>query len=107
MAADTIGGASRIEARTPATSKRTPTGSIGSFGFVGPVFHRPNHLSFLFGGTLIIEARRMLADLLDDSRVDTIVIEFDTPGGGEDGLIDFAAELRAARQKKPIIGFIN
>ena len=96
-----------IEARTAGGAKRTPTGSIGSFGFVGPVFRRPNFLSFLFGGTSIIEARRMLSDLLDDSRVETILIEFDTPGGGVDGLIEFAAELRAARQRKPIIGFIN
>jgi len=106
LAADTI-GASRLEARTPAATKRTPTGNIGSFGFFGPVFHRPNFLSFLFGGTSIIEARRMLSELVDDSRVETILIEFDTPGGGVDGLIEFAAELREARQKKPIIGFIN
>jgi signal peptide peptidase SppA len=36
-----------------------------------------------------------------------VVIEFDTPGGGVDGLIEFAAELRTARQTKPIIGLIN
>src|SRR5688500_12958609 len=91
----------------PQAARRTPSGTLGSFGFVGPVFHRPNILSLLFGGTSIMEARRALSDLLEDSRVETVLIEFDTPGGGVDGLIEFAAELRAAREKKPIIGLIN
>jgi len=90
-----------------ATARRSPSGTIGSFGFVGPVFHRPNILSFLFGGTSIMEARRVLSDLVDDSHVESIFIEFDTPGGAVEGLIEFAAELRAARQKKPIVGLIN
>jgi ClpP class serine protease len=78
-----------------------------TFSFVGPIFHRPNVLTHLFGATSIIEARRALSDLVDDSRVDTIVIEFDAPGGGVDSLVEFAAELRAAREKKPIVGFVN
>jgi signal peptide peptidase SppA len=94
-------------ARQPAGARRTPSGAIGTFGFIGSVCHRPNILSFLFGGTSIVEARRALTDLVEEPRVETILIEFDTPGGGADGLVEFAAELRAARQKKPIIGFIN
>lgn len=90
-----------------AAARRTPSGTLGSFGFVGPIFHRPNILSFLFGGTSIVEARRALADLLADKSVETIVVEFDTPGGGVDGLIEFAAELREARRRKSIIGVVN
>jgi capsid assembly protease len=90
-----------------AAARRTPSGSVGTFGFMGPIFHRPNILSLLFGGTSIIEARRALTDSIDDSRVETVAIEFDTPGGAIDGLIEYAAELRAARQKKPILAFVN
>ena len=60
-----------------------------------------------FDGTSIVEARQALAELVHEPRIDTIVIEFDTPGGGTDGLLEFAAELRAARQKKAIIAFVN
>jgi hypothetical protein len=88
-----------------AAARRTPSGSVGTFGFMGPIFHRPNLLSLLFGGTSIVEARRALADLVDDSRVETVVIEFDTPGGAIDGPVEYTAELRAARQKKPILAY--
>ena len=94
-------------ARQSTSARRTPSGTIGTFGLMGPVVHPPNVLSYLFGGTSILEARRALSKLVDERSVETIVIEFDTPGGDVDSLIEFAAEIRAARQKKPILGFIN
>ncbi len=107
LASDTGISAFQAQARTSTGARRNPAGTIGTFGFVGPIFHRPNVLTFLFGGTSIVEARRALVELLDESRVESIVIEFDTPGGGVDGLVEYAAELRGARRKKPILGLIN
>jgi signal peptide peptidase SppA len=96
-----------LKPQAAARSSRTPSGTVGTFGLVGPIFHRPNFLSFLFGGMSIVEARRALAELMADSHVETIVIEFDTPGGGVDAVEDFAGELRAARQQKPIVALVN
>ena len=94
------------QAARPRTG-RTPNGKMAGLAIMGPIFHRPNFLTMFFGGSSIVEIRRELDDLVTDPNVETIYVEFDSPGGGVTGVEELAAEMRQARKVKPLIGVVN
>lgn len=87
----TVRGASAV---IPLRGVITPAGSL---------------LSLLFGGGLggLQGFRASLREALASDEVSTIVLDVDSPGGLVDLVTETAAEVRAAREQKPIIAVAN
>jgi capsid assembly protease len=82
---------------------RTPAGAA-VVPVHGVLEWRKGFLSELFGGStstadLITTVRALAAD----DRVKAILLDVDSPGGEVEGMPEAAAEIRAARKRKPVI----
>jgi signal peptide peptidase SppA len=73
----------------------------------GPISKRPSFMSMFFGGTTTEELSAALAEAVADPAVSRIVLNVDSPGGGVDGVPELAAEIYAARAKKPITALVD
>lgn len=60
-----------------------------------------------FGGTSSIQLRRDVRMAASDPNVSAILLAVDSPGGTVAGTFDLAADVRAARRKKPVWAFID
>ncbi len=69
--------------------------------------YRPGLFSMFFGGTTIKDLLRELQVAMDEPRVRSILMPIDSPGGTVTGLIEIAAALRAAREKKRIVAVVD
>jgi signal peptide peptidase SppA len=58
-------------------------------------------------GTPVLAASRAFDALMADDTIDTILLEFDTPGGTVDGIPEFADKVYEARSKKKIVAIAN
>jgi signal peptide peptidase SppA len=61
----------------------------------------------LIGQTPLTQFSAVFRDLLDNPDVGSIIIDVDSPGGMMDGVPELAAEIRDARNRKPIIAIAN
>lgn len=59
------------------------------------------------GGTSTVQARRDLRQAVADDSVGGILLAIDSPGGTVAGTDDLAAEVRTARQSKPVYAHID
>ncbi len=60
-----------------------------------------------FGGTSTLAARKLLREAVRDDSVRAILLHIDSPGGTVAGTADFAADVRAANEKKPVSAHID
>lgn len=58
-------------------------------------------------GTSTIQLRRDIRKAANDPNVSAIVLAIDSPGGTVAGTADLAAEVVSAKQKKPVMAFID
>lgn len=82
-------------------------GSVAVLPLYGLISQRASKMSDFSGGTSIDDMKEALRSAMNDPQVSAIVFEIDSPGGSVDGLTEFANELRASRDKKPIVGQVN
>lgn len=68
----------------------------------GVIDRRGSLIGDLLGGTSIEQFRAELRAAVDDASVRGIVVSVDSPGGSVAGVTELAAEIRAARDKKPV-----
>lgn len=54
-------------------------------------------------GTSVEHIRADLQEAIDSPDVDSIVLDIDSPGGSVSGIAELGSEIRAAREKKPIV----
>jgi hypothetical protein len=80
-----------------------PRGGVAVIPVYGMIAPRMNALSDISGGTSFDVLGQQLAAAVDNPKVGTIVLDVDSPGGSVAGAPEFAAAVRAARVKKPII----
>lgn len=74
----------------------------------GLIMPKPNILSMLFGGGGGLAAfRESLRTAVADDDVDAIVLDVDSPGGSSALIEEAAADIRAAREVKPIVAVAN
>lgn len=91
--------------RSRGTSKRVGVGMIPLRGLITP---RPSILSMLFGGGGgLVAFREQLREAVNDPDLDAIVLDIDSPGGSVALVEEAAAEIRAAREVKPIVASAN
>jgi signal peptide peptidase SppA len=60
-----------------------------------------------FGGTSTVALRRDIRQAAADPNVSGILLDIDSPGGTVAGTADLAAEVRAARRRKPVWAHID
>jgi signal peptide peptidase SppA len=99
-------------ARTPvaAASKqaqRTVSGAIAVIPLRGTIMPRAGMLEMCGGGTSVETFTAALRGALTDETVSQILIDIDSPGGSVYGVGELAAEIRAARLIKPVVGIAN
>ena len=104
--------ARRIEAALPrvraeATSERRSGGTVAVIPLRGVITPRASLLSLLTGGGGLQEFRSQLREAVASEDVDKILLDIDSPGGSTALLTETAAEIRAAREVKPIVAIAN
>ncbi|MDQ3933420.1 MAG: S49 family peptidase [Actinomycetota bacterium] len=84
------------------------TGGVAVIPLRGLITPRASYLSYLFGGGGGLQGfRSQLREAVGDADISAIVLDIDSPGGSTDLLAETAAELRAAREVKPIVAVAN
>lgn len=73
----------------------------------GPIFRHAGLMTELSGATAVADLAMDLQLALDDSRVQAILLDVDSPGGEVTGIPEMAAALQAARQRKPMIAHVG
>lgn len=82
-------------------------GSVGVLPLHGPIFPKANMMTELSGATSMEQWQQDFRMLLQDDRVDAILMDIDSPGGSSFMLEEMASEIRAARDIKPIYSVAN
>jgi signal peptide peptidase SppA len=73
----------------------------------GPIFRHANLLTEVSGATSIEVLAQDLRTALDDPAIRGIVLAIDSPGGEVNGTNEFAAMVRAATKRKPVVAYIS
>ena len=73
----------------------------------GTIFKRGSFWSYLYGGTPLTFLNQVLTAAMDDTDVDAILLDIDSPGGQVSGTDAFSDLIYAAREKKPVVAFAN
>ena len=73
----------------------------------GPLTKQRSLLSFMFGGTSMMEIRAALSAAMADDTIRQIVLLIDSPGGETDGLLALMDDVRAAAEVKTVIAQID
>lgn len=97
----------RLGAEPPQRVGPPRAGTVAVIPVFGVIAHRMNTMHDISGGTSIEQLTTAFRQARDDRDVGAIVLAFDTPGGGCNGLDDLATEIRACRSIKPVVGFTD
>lgn len=93
--------------RGPASREAYSAGTVGVLPLYGVIFPRANLFTEMSGGTSVQGFQQALRGMLGDDQVRSILIDIDSPGGSTDLIPELAAEIRAARGRKPIVALAN
>ena len=107
-----VGDLTKIEAALTRTRAETPgesrSGSVAVIPLRGVITPRASLLSLLTGGGGGLEEfRGRLRAVVASDDVDSVVLDIDSPGGSTSLIAETAAEIRAAREIKPIVAVAN
>jgi signal peptide peptidase SppA len=78
-------------------------GSVAVIPVYGVLAPRAGMMTEMSGGTSFEALTAQLREAMGSSAIASIVFDVDSPGGSVAGATEFAREIMAARQKKPII----
>lgn len=73
----------------------------------GPLFRHANLMTELSGATSYDALAQDLRRALDDSSINAIVLNIDSPGGHVKGVNELSKQIRAVRGVKPIVAYIG
>lgn len=73
----------------------------------GPLFRYANLFTAISGATSYDVLARDFAAALANPRVESIVLNIDSPGGEANGVSEFADQIHAARGQKPIVAYVG
>lgn len=82
-------------------------GNVAVIPIYGVITPRADMFTAMSGGTSVQRLQATLRDAVDDQKVRSIVLDIDSPGGQVDLIPELAAEIRAARGKKPVVAVAN
>ena len=75
-------------------------GSVGVLNLDGPIFPKANLMTEMSGATSLEQFRSEFGGLLNDSQVQSILLNVDSPGGLSDMVDEMATEIHAASESK-------
>lgn len=101
-----------IRARTEGAKRErgslpSQQGSVGVLPLHGPIFPRANLMTELSGATSMQQFQQDFRQLLQNDRVESILLDVDSPGGSAFMIEEMAQEIRQARDEKPIYAVAN
>lgn len=105
--------AARFEAeRAQAAEARARADGLSGAGIAvlplyGVMTPRADLMTEMSGGTSMEAFRGWVRTAAADKSIGAIVLDVDSPGGMVGGVPEAAAELRAAREKKPVLAVVN
>lgn len=82
-------------------------GSVGVLPLYGPIFPRADLMTEMSGATSIEQFQNDFRAMMADDGIKSIVMDIDSPGGSASMIPEMMAELRDARQYKPIYAIAN
>src|SRR5687767_1856587 len=82
-------------------------GGVGVLPLYGPIFPKSNMMTELSGATSLQMFRNDLQTLLGDDKVESIVLDIDSPGGVSDMVEETAQDILSGRNIKPIYAVAN
>lgn len=82
-------------------------GKIGVLNITGPIFPKANLMTEMSGATSVEQFRSDFRAMMSDDSVDSILLDVDSPGGFSDQIEEMAAEIRQARESKPVYSIAN
>lgn len=99
--------ASRFGAQDQERSRQKSTRSVAVMPVMGTISHRMNMLAQASGGESIESLTNTFRSLVNNDRIDAIVLDVDSPGGSVSGVEELATEIYEARGTKPITAVAN
>ena len=99
--------ATRIAAARAEQGRRQAESFVGVIPIYGVIMPRANLMTEMSGGTTVEGIRADLRSALADEEVSRIVFDIDSPGGSVEGIPELAAEIFAARGRKPMTAIAN
>lgn len=97
----------RIGAGPPRREDMVMAGSVAIIPVYGVITPRADLFTNVSGGTSVQRLRSTFLDAIDDKAVSAIALDINSPGGLTDMIPEFAAEMRSARGKKPVVAVAN
>ncbi|SMF80780.1 S49 family peptidase [Pseudobacteriovorax antillogorgiicola] len=97
----------RLGEKPKYTYKATVRDGIGVIPIAGPLFKRANLLTEVCGATSYELVLRDLHGFLEDDSISSIVFNIDSQGGEVSGCQELSEHIYRARQKKPILAYID
>lgn len=91
----------------PSRRDAVTAGAVGILPLYGVIMPRADLMSEMSGGTSLQRFMTSFRELVNNDQVGSILIDVDSPGGSVSGLTEAAAEIRAARSRKPIVAIAN
>lgn len=82
-------------------------GGVGILSLYGPVFPKANLMTELSGATSLETFANDFRQVVEDDLVKQVIIDFNTPGGNSDMVMETGQIIREARSVKPIYGIAN
>lgn len=92
------------EPSKPEAAKR---GAVAVIPLRGVISHRMGGMTEMSGGMSTEQFSAMFRQAMADESISAILIDTDTPGGTIAGVTELAAEIYAARSKKPVVAHVN
>lgn len=80
---------------------------VGILPIQGPIFGKANLMTEFSGATSMEAFQQDFRAMMKDDAVDSIIMDFDTPGGTSDLIEEVGQEIYDARGKKPIYSCVN
>ncbi len=103
--------AEEIEARIGGKPASAPAaqqaGAVAILPLRGAIANRMSMMADISGGTSNEALGQMFQQALRDDRVQSIVLDVDSPGGAVSGTEELSAMIHAARGTKPIVAHVN
>lgn len=99
-----------FQARVSSANEAPTAQRVGSTAIIpvyGTISYRANMMSEFSGGTSTEQLRAQIQREAGDPAVSSIVLDFNSPGGGVGGLQELHAAIMDARQSKPVVGSVN
>lgn len=82
-------------------------GSVGIVPVLGPIFPRANLFTEISGATSVETLMRDISAVMSDPRIDTLILNIDSPGGAITGISELSAFIAGLRDKKKVYAYVS